>query len=104
MSASHNRAADSTSVCSTDLRSKGERLMTLSTSAVALFCCSDSLSSSVRACTSSNRPISPDLPLLDQSMITIGPHVGGMDDLAVSHRSAHDRPSAGDDRMISQIL
>ena len=37
-----NRAADSTSVSSTDLRSKAERLMTLSTSAVAVCCCSDS--------------------------------------------------------------
>src|SRR5262249_9439076 len=46
--------ADSTSVCSTDLRSKVERLIILSTSAVAVCCRRDSLSSSVRACTSSN--------------------------------------------------
>ena len=39
MSASHNRAADSTSVSSTVCRSKVERLMTLSTSAVAVCCC-----------------------------------------------------------------
>ena len=41
MSASHSRAADSTSVSSTVCRSKVERLMTLSTSAVAVCCCSD---------------------------------------------------------------
>ena len=45
MSASHSRTADSTSVLSTDLRSKVERLMILSTSAVAVCCCSDSRSS-----------------------------------------------------------
>src|SRR6516164_1982471 len=45
MSASHRRAADSTSVLSTLLRSNVERLMTLSTSAVAVCCCSDSRSS-----------------------------------------------------------
>src|SRR5712671_6571597 len=39
LSASHSRAADSTNVWSTDLRSKVERLMTLSTSAVAVCCC-----------------------------------------------------------------
>ena len=43
LSASHSRAADSTSVSSTVCRSKVERLMTLSTSAVAVCCCSDSL-------------------------------------------------------------
>ena len=37
-SASHSRAANSTSVCSTVCRSKAERLMTLSTSAVAVCC------------------------------------------------------------------
>ena len=47
MSASHSRAADSVSVSSTVCRSKVERLMTLSTSAVAV-CCSDSERSSVR--------------------------------------------------------
>ena len=41
LSASHSRAADSTSVSSTVCRSKVERLMTLSTSAVAVCCCSD---------------------------------------------------------------
>ena len=41
MSASQSRAADSTSVSSTACRSKVERLMTLSTSAVAVCCCSD---------------------------------------------------------------
>ena len=35
-------AADSTSVCSTVCRSNVERLMTFSTSAVAVCCCSDS--------------------------------------------------------------
>ena len=45
ISASHSRAADSTSVSSTACRSKVERLMTLSTSAVAVCCCSDSRSS-----------------------------------------------------------
>src|SRR5262249_47940564 len=44
-SASHNLAADSTSVSSTVCRSNVERLMTLSTSAVAVCCCSDSRSS-----------------------------------------------------------
>ena len=42
---SHSCAADSTSVSSTVCRSKVERLMTLSTSAVAVCCCSDSRSS-----------------------------------------------------------
>ena len=42
ISASQSRAADSTSVCRTDLRSKVERLMTLSTSEVAVCCCRDS--------------------------------------------------------------
>src|SRR5882724_12820341 len=45
VSASQRRAADSTSVSSTVCRSKVERLMTLSTSAVAVCCCSDSRSS-----------------------------------------------------------
>ena len=44
-SASQSRAADSASVSSTACRSKVERLMTLSTSAVAVCCCSDSRSS-----------------------------------------------------------
>jgi hypothetical protein len=44
-SASQSRATDSTSVLSTDLRSNAEWLMTLSTSAVAVCCCSDSRSS-----------------------------------------------------------
>src|SRR5215471_17865730 len=48
LSASHRRAADATSVLSTVTRSKVERLMTLSTSAVAVCCCSDSLRSVVR--------------------------------------------------------
>ena len=48
LSASQSRAADSTSVSSTVCRSKVERLMTLSTSAVAVCCSSDSLRSSVR--------------------------------------------------------
>ena len=43
--ASQSRVADSTSVSSTVCRSKVERLMTLSTSAVAVCCCSDSRSS-----------------------------------------------------------
>src|SRR5262249_13919797 len=45
MSASHSRAADSTSVFSTVWRSNVERPMTLSTSAVAVCCWRDSLSS-----------------------------------------------------------
>ena len=53
-SASHSLAADATSVSSTALRSKEARLITLSTSAVAVCCSSDSVSSRVRACTSSN--------------------------------------------------
>ena len=40
-SASHRRAADSTNVSSTACRSNVERLITLSTSAVAVCCCSD---------------------------------------------------------------
>ena len=44
ISASHRCAADSTSVLRTLLRSKVERLMTLSTSAVAVCCCSNSIS------------------------------------------------------------
>ena len=54
MSASQSRAADWTSVSSTVCRSKVERLMTLSTSAVAVCCWSNRESSRVRACTSSN--------------------------------------------------
>ena len=42
ISASQSRAADSVSVSSTVCRSKVERLMTLSTSAVAVCCCRDS--------------------------------------------------------------
>src|SRR6478736_2920805 len=45
ISASHSRAADSTSALSTVWRSKVERLMTLSMSAVAVCCRSDSRSS-----------------------------------------------------------
>src|SRR5215831_8190444 len=45
LSASHSPAADSTSVWSTVCRSKVERLMTLSTSAVVVCCCNDSRSS-----------------------------------------------------------
>ena len=45
LSASQSRAADSTSVCSTVCKSNVERLMTLSTSAVAVCCWSDSRSS-----------------------------------------------------------
>ena len=41
LSASQSRAADSTSVCSTVCRSKAERLMTFSTSAVAVCCCNE---------------------------------------------------------------
>src|SRR5262245_10707680 len=48
LSASHSRAADSTSVCSTVCRSKAERLITFSTSAVAVCCRNDSDRSSVR--------------------------------------------------------
>ena len=49
MSASQSRAADSTSVSSTVCRSKVERLMALSTSAVAVCCSHDSRSSSEQA-------------------------------------------------------
>jgi hypothetical protein len=45
ISASHSRAADSTRVSSTDCRSNVDRLMTFRTSAVAVFCWSDSRSS-----------------------------------------------------------
>src|SRR5215510_579130 len=45
ITASHSCAADSTSVLSSVCRSKVDRLMILSTSAVAVCCCSDSRSS-----------------------------------------------------------
>ena len=45
LSASQSRAADLTRVCSTVCRSKVERLITFSTSAVAVCCCRDSRSS-----------------------------------------------------------
>ena len=48
ISASHSRAANSTKVSSTVCRSKVERLITLSTSALAVCCCSDSRSSPTR--------------------------------------------------------
>ena len=48
MSARQSRAAESTSVSSTACRSKAERLMTLSTSDVAVCCSSDLLRSWVR--------------------------------------------------------
>jgi hypothetical protein len=51
-SAPHNRAAVSINVSSTGWRSKVERLMTLSTSLVAVWYSSDSSSSRVRACNS----------------------------------------------------
>ena len=53
-SASHSRAADSTKVASTACKSNVERLMTLSTSAVAVCCWSASVSSRVRCCSASN--------------------------------------------------
>ena len=46
----------STSVSRTVLRSTEERLMILSTSAVAVCCCSDSVRSRVLACTSLEQP------------------------------------------------
>src|SRR5215813_8366153 len=55
LSASHSCAADATSVCSTVCRSKAERLITFSTSAVAVCCRNDSDRSSVRW-----RPGAPD--------------------------------------------
>src|SRR3974390_870152 len=45
ISASHNRPADRSSSSNTTLRSKAERLMTLSTSAVAVCCSNDSRNS-----------------------------------------------------------
>ena len=54
-SAPQRRAADSASVSSTVWRSNAERLMTLRTSAVAVCCSRDSVSSRVRVCTSSNK-------------------------------------------------
>ena len=53
-SAKHTRAADSTSVSRTACRLKGERLITLSTSDVAVCCSSASVSSRVRVCTALN--------------------------------------------------
>ena len=47
-------APTATSVSRTACRSNAERLMTFSTSAVAVCCCSASVRSRVRACTSSN--------------------------------------------------
>ena len=51
MSASHRRAADASSVLSTCVRSKVERLMTLSTSALAACRCNNSFSSRVSRAT-----------------------------------------------------
>ena len=47
--------AESRSVSNTACKSNAVRLITFKTSAVAVCCCSDSSSSRVRACTSSNR-------------------------------------------------
>ena len=47
--APHSALANSVNVVSTDFRSNAERLITFSTSAVAVCCCSDSLRSSVRS-------------------------------------------------------
>ena len=54
-SASHSCAADLTKVSKIDFRSNAERLMTLSTSEVAVCCSSASPISAVRACTCSKR-------------------------------------------------
>ena len=54
VSAPQSRAADSVRVSRTVCRSNADRLMTLRTSAVAVCCCSASLSSSVRRCNSCN--------------------------------------------------
>src|SRR6516225_8767247 len=51
MSAAHSFAADSTRILKTTCKSKVERLMTLSTSAVAHCRCNDSFSSRVRCAT-----------------------------------------------------
>src|SRR6266404_5142160 len=56
MSALHNRAADSLSVSSTFCRSNVERLITFSTSALAVCCRKDSPGSSVRSCNSLKQP------------------------------------------------
>ena len=53
--ASQSSTAEAISVSNTACRSNAERLMTFSTSAVAVCCCSASVRSRVRACTSSNR-------------------------------------------------
>ena len=52
--ASQRRTAFSSMAWNTGSNSPGDALITLSTSAVAVCCCSASLSSRVRACTSSN--------------------------------------------------
>src|SRR6516165_7396207 len=60
LSAAQSRAADSTSVLSTVCRSNLDRLMSLSTSAVAL-CCSSASSSSRRSRTTSSWPEADEL-------------------------------------------
>ncbi len=57
LSASQSRAALSATVSNTGCRSNAERLMTFSTSAVAVCCSSDSSRSRVLAWTSSNRRV-----------------------------------------------
>src|SRR6516162_4268298 len=63
VSASQSRAADSTSVSSTACRSKVERLMTLSTSAVAACCFSASFSSRAWRLSSAFKSATEALPL-----------------------------------------
>src|SRR5262245_1297980 len=99
ISASQSRAADSTSVLSTALRSKVDRLMTLSTSAVAVCCWSDSRSSvssrvfsmamtawAAKFCTNSIC-LSVNVPDLLAKDANLASQV-----IALAHRHGHDRP------------
>src|SRR5262249_31125709 len=101
LSAWQSRAADSMSVSSTVCRSKVDRLMTLSTSAVAVCCCSD-LRSSLRRGGVSIAVNASAGKILDQRNLLI---CEGVDFLAVDvddthqsallkHRHANDGPIA----------
>ena len=116
MSASHSRAADSTSVSSTACRSKVERLMTLSTSAVAVCCCSDSRSSLSRRVFSMAMTAWA-AKFCDQLDLLVGerPHLLAVDDdgadqlVVLEHRhhdqcaSARESTAATDERVAFEL-
>ena len=110
LSASQSWAANSTSVSSTACRSKVERLITLSTSAVAVCCCSDSRSSLSRrvfsmAMTAWSAKFRHQLDLLVGEWTDLLPKdADGADQLVLlEHRHDEERPrppmSPGDDRL-----